>query len=63
MFFSCDEDVLARPLAKVQQDWGCVQVGSYPDISPANSYHVRVALESRELEMVEKVRRDGMRLK
>lgn len=55
VFFSCDEDVLAQPLTRVQTSFPSVQLGSYPDMSPENSYQVRVALESKDLEMVEKV--------
>lgn len=55
VFFSCDEDVLAQPLTRVQKDHPSVQLGSYPDVSPKHSYLVRVALESKGVEMVEKV--------
>ena len=59
MFFSCDEDVLASPLTTVQKEYSSVQLGSYPDMSSENSYNVRVALESRELDMVEMVSEGG----
>ena len=34
IFFSCDEDVLAHPLSRVQREYPSVQVGSYPDTNP-----------------------------
>lgn len=46
---------MVAPLTVLQREFPAVQVGSYPDYSEANSYSVRVALESRELELVEKV--------
>ena len=34
IFFSCNEDVLAQPLSRVQADFPNVQVGSSPDTNP-----------------------------
>ena len=34
IFFSCDEDILAHPLSRVQREYPSVQVGSYPDTNP-----------------------------
>ena len=56
IFFSCDEDVLATPLRRVQGEYPAVQVGSYPKVASTGSFSVRVALESRDLVLVEKVR-------
>ena len=56
VFFSCGEDVLARPLTRAQKDFPSVQLGSYPNMSSEHSYQVRVALESRDMEMVERVK-------
>lgn len=58
VFFSCSEDVLATPLRHLQRDYPAVQVGSYPDVSPVNNYLVRVALESKDVDLVEQVRMD-----
>ena len=55
LFFSCDEDILAQPLARVQREFPKVQLGSYPDSSSETNYLVRVALESSDRELVEKV--------
>ena len=33
VFFSCGEDVLAKPLAQLQKEFETVQLGSYPDDS------------------------------
>jgi molybdopterin-biosynthesis enzyme MoeA-like protein len=56
IFFGCDEDVLVTPLTEVQREFPTVQVGSYPDYSDTSSYSVRVALESRDVELIEKVK-------
>ncbi len=60
VFFSCNEDILAPPLRRVQGEYSTVQVGSYPTVDPVSSYSVRVALESRDRELVEKVRKGGV---
>ena len=58
IFFSCGEDVLAQPLRRVQDELPAVQVGSYPDVNAVSTYSVRVALESKDRDLVEKVRED-----
>ena len=55
VFFSCGEDVLARPLTRIQHDYPTVQLGSYPAVSSADAHRVRVALESKDRRMVEEV--------
>lgn len=55
LFFSCDEDVLAKPLARVQMEFPAVQLGSYPDASPRTNYRVRISVESVDRALVEKV--------
>ena len=55
LFFSCDEDILAKPLARVQREFPTVQLGSYPDVSSNTSYRVRITFESVDRELVEKV--------
>jgi molybdopterin-biosynthesis enzyme MoeA-like protein len=55
LFFSCEEDILAKPLARVQREFPSVQVGSYPDTSSTSSYRVRITFESTDRELVEKV--------
>lgn len=49
---------MATPLRHLQRDYPAVQVGSYPDVSPVNNYLVRVALESKDVDLVEQVRMD-----
>ena len=55
LFFSCDEDILAKPLAKVQTEFPTVQLGSYPDTSSKANYRVRISIESVDRGLVEKV--------
>ena len=55
LFFSCDEDILAKPLARVQTEFPAVQLGSYPDTSTTTNYRVRISIESSDRGLVEKV--------
>ena len=48
--------MLVEPLTSLQEEYPTVQVGSYPrDMSVADSYQVRVSLESKDKELVVKV--------
>ncbi len=61
-FFSCDEDMLADPLTRVQAEYPDVQLGSYPNVSVTSTMNhlVKITFESDNREQVDKVRDTGL---
>ncbi|XP_064383362.1 FAD synthase-like isoform X2 [Halichondria panicea] len=55
-FFSCDEDMLADPLTRVQAEYPDVQLGSYPNVSVTSTMNhlVKITFESDNREQVDK---------
>jgi FAD synthetase len=52
IFYSMDEDYLAKPLFMLQDEFETIQIGSYPDDNICN-YKVKVTLECMDTHLIE----------